>query len=254
MSVRHTLVAALAGIAAFAASSSAALATEGAWSQVEAESRAAGVEWVDRHDRGEHEHHRHDHRRKPFSVKIIGFNDYHGNLLSPGTFGVNTSVPAAQRPAVGGADYLAGYVAALKKQNPLNVVVGAGDFIGASPLVSALFFDEPAVETLNKIGLEFNAVGNHEFDKGAAELKRLQRGGCKLTNGVPDPNSSRGLGSKKPGRFDGADFQWLSANVIETASGRTLLPAYGIKKFNGVRVAFIGMTIKGTPSSSRPAA
>ncbi len=252
MSVRHTLVAVLAGIAGFAACTGTALAVEGSWSSLDADSRAFGVEWVGRHDGDDHEHQRHDRHRKPFSVKIIGFNDYHGNLLSPGTFGVNTSVPAAQRPAVGGADYLAGYVATLKKQNPLNVVVGAGDFIGASPLVSALFFDEPAVETLNKIGLEFNAVGNHEFDKGAAELKRLQRGGCKLTNGVQDPNSCKGLGSKKPGRFDGADFQWLSANVIETASGRTLLPAYGIKKFNGVRVAFIGMTLKGTPTIVTP--
>jgi 5'-nucleotidase len=186
------------------------------------------------------------------TVKIIGFNDYHGNLQSPGTFGINTIVPAAQRPAVGGAEYLAAYVSRLKAQNPLNVVVGAGDFIGASPLISALFFDEPAVETLNKIGVEFNAVGNHEFDKGSAELKRLQSGGCKLTDGLPDPNSCKGLGSGAPGTFDGAKFKWLSANVYETATGRTLLPAYGIKNFDGVKVAFIGMTLKGTPSIVTP--
>ena len=188
----------------------------------------------------------------PIGVKIIGFNDFHGNLQSPGTFGQNTVVPAAQRPAVGGAEYIAAYVARLKAQNPNNAVVGGGDFIGASPLISALFFDEPAVETLNKIGLEFNAVGNHEFDKGSAELKRLQNGGCKITNGAPDPNSCKGLGSAAPGRFDGAHFKWLSANVIETATGRTLLPPYGIKTFNGVKVAFIGMTLKGTPGIVTP--
>jgi 5'-nucleotidase len=188
----------------------------------------------------------------PFTVKIIGFNDYHGTLQSPGTFGVNTSVPTASRPAVGGADYLAGYVSQLKSQNPLNVVVGAGDFIGASPLVSALFFDEPAVETLNKIGLEFNAVGNHEFDKGSAELRRLQNGGCKSTNGALDPNSCKGLGSAAPGSFDGAKFKWLSANVFETATGRTLFAPYGIKSFNGVKVAFIGMTLKATPTIVTP--
>ena len=186
------------------------------------------------------------------TVKVIGFNDYHGNLQSPGTFGINTIVPAAQRPAVGGAEYLAAYVARLKAQNRLNVVVGAGDFIGASPLISALFFDEPAVETLNRIGVEFNAVGNHEFDKGSAELKRLQSGGCKNSDGVPDPNSCKGLGSGTPGTFDGAKFKWLSANVFETATGRTLLPAYGIKTFDGVKVAFIGMTLKGTPSIVTP--
>ena len=189
---------------------------------------------------------------EPITVKVIGFNDYHGNLKSPGTFGVNTTVPAAQRPAVGGAEFMAAYVARMKAQNPLNVVVGAGDYIGATPLISALFFDEPAVETLNRIGVEFNAVGNHEFDKGSAELKRLQYGGCKLTNGLPDPNSCKGLGSGAPGTFDGARFKWLSANVIETATGRTLLPPYGVKTFNGVKIAFIGMTLRSTPSVVTP--
>ncbi len=191
--------------------------------------------------------------RAPFTVKIIGFNDYHGTLESPGTFGANTGIPAAQRPPVGGAEYLAAYVARLKATNPNSVVVGAGDFIGATPLVSALFFDEPAVETLNKIGLEFNAVGNHEFDKGKDELRRLQSGGCKLNNsGQPDPNSCRGFGSSAPGTFDGAKYKWLSANVVETATGRTLLAPYGVKTFNGVRMAFIGMTLKGTPGIVTP--
>ena len=188
----------------------------------------------------------------PFVVKLIGFNDYHGNLQTPGTFGINTTVPTALRPAVGGAEYMAAYIARLKAQNPLNVVVGAGDLVGASPLISALFFDEPAVETLNKMGLEFSSVGNHEFDKGSAELRRLQNGDCKKTNGAIDPNSCKGLGSAAHGTFDGAKFKWLSANVIETATGRTLLPAYGVKTFNGVKVAFIGMTLKGTPSIVTP--
>src|SRR5262245_5583990 len=87
-------------------------------------------------------------------VKIIALNDYHGNLESPGTFSTNTLTPGALRPPAGGADAIAAYVARLKALNPNNVVVGAGDFIGASPLISALFFDEPAVETLNKIGVE----------------------------------------------------------------------------------------------------
>jgi 5'-nucleotidase len=190
--------------------------------------------------------------KAPFTVKIVGFNDYHGNLETPGTFGVNTLVPTASRPSVGGAEYLAAYVARMKAANPLNVVVGAGDFIGATPLISALFFDEPAVETLNQIGVEFNAVGNHEFDKGKTELKRLQAGGCKTTNGVPEANSCKGFGSATTGTFDGAKFKWLSANVVETATGKTLLPAYGIKSFNGVKVAFIGMTLKGTPGIVTP--
>ena len=188
----------------------------------------------------------------PITIKIVGFNDFHGNLQSPGTFGQNTVVPPSQRPAVGGVDYIGAYVARLKAQNPLNVVVGAGDIIGASPLVSALFFDEPAVETMNHIGLEFTSVGNHEFDKGSAELRRLQNGGCHTTGGVPDANSCKGLGSRAPGTFDGAKYRWLSANVIENATGRPLLAPYGIKSFNGVKVAFIGMTLKATPTIVTP--
>jgi 5'-nucleotidase len=189
---------------------------------------------------------------KPFTVKMIGFNDYHGNLESPGTFGTSTAVPAADRPPVGGADFMAAHVAKLKAQNPLNVVVGAGDLIGATPLISASFFDEPAIETLNRIGLEFSAVGNHEFDQGATELQRLQNGGCKTVAGVQSANSCKGAAVGTPVPFEGAKFKWLSANVIATATGKPLLPAYGIKTFNGVKVAFIGMTLKATPSIVTP--
>jgi 5'-nucleotidase len=189
---------------------------------------------------------------KPFTVKMIGFNDYHGNLESPGTFGTSTAVLAADRPPVGGAEFMAAHVAKLKSQNPLNVVVGAGDLIGATPLISASFFDEPAIETLNRIGLEFSAVGNHEFDQGATELQRLQNGGCKTIAGVQSANSCKGAAVGTPVPFEGAKFKWLSANVITTATGKPLLPAYGIKTFNNVKVAFIGMTLKATPSIVTP--
>jgi 5'-nucleotidase len=188
----------------------------------------------------------------PFTVKLIGFNDYHGNLQSPGTFGASATVPAAERPPVGGAEYIAAHVAKLKAQNPLNVVVGAGDLIGATPLISSLFLDEPSVETLNRIGLEFSAVGNHEFDKGSTELLRLQNGGCRTAGGTQDPNSCKGATVGTPVPFEGAKFKWLSANVVQAATGRTLLPAYGTKKFNDVNVAFVGMTLKATPTIVTP--
>jgi 5'-nucleotidase len=182
------------------------------------------------------------------AFKVIGFNDYHGNLQSPGSFAPNLAVPAAQRVPVGGADYMAAHVNKLKAQNPNHVVVGAGDMIGATPLISSLFHDEPAVETLNRIGLEFNAVGNHEFDKGSPDLLRLQHGGCKTVDGQIDANSCQGAKVGTPVPFEGARFQWLSANVVVSATGQTLLPAYGVKRFDGVPVAFIGMTLKDTPA------
>jgi 5'-nucleotidase len=188
----------------------------------------------------------------PFAVKIIAINDYHGNLQTPGTFGQNLNVPSAQRPAVGGAEYLSAYIAKAKAANPLNVVVTAGDNIGASPLISALFSDEPAVETLNRMGVEFSSVGNHEFDKGSAELLRLQKGGCKVTNGATDPGSCKGASAGTPVPFEGAKFHWLSANVIQNSTGQPLLPAFGVKQFKNVKVAFIGMTLKDTPSIVTP--
>ena len=166
--------------------------------------------------------------RAPFAVKLIAFNDFHGHVEV--------------------ADALAANVARLRSRAAHSVVVGAGDSIGASPLVSSLFLDEPAVEVLNRIGLEFNSVGNHEFDKGAVELMRLQNGGCKLG----EAHSCQGASVGTPVPFEGAKFRWLSANVIEQASGKTLLPAYGIKTFDGIPIAFIGATLKGTPTIVRP--
>jgi 5'-nucleotidase len=186
----------------------------------------------------------------PFVVKVIGFNDFHGNLESSGTFGQTAA--AADKPAVGGADYLAGHIAKLKAQNPLNVVVGAGDMISASPLISASFNDEPTIEALNRAGLEFTSVGNHEFDKGSAELLRMQTGGCRVVNGAQDPNSCKGALAGTPVPFEGAKFKYLSANVISTTTGKPLLAAYGTKTFNGVKMAFVGMTLKATPTIVTP--
>ncbi|MBL8533108.1 MAG: bifunctional metallophosphatase/5'-nucleotidase [Betaproteobacteria bacterium] len=169
------------------------------------------------------------------NVKLIGFNDFHGNLKSPGNFSGN--------PA-GGADYLAGYIASLKAQNPNTVVIHAGDMVGASPLVSALFHDEPTIEAMNKIGVDIASVGNHEFDEGRTELIRMKTGGCHPT----DANSCKG----PDGTFKGARFQFLAANVIDKATGQPLFPRYVVKTFGGVRMAFIGMTLEGTPTIVTP--
>ncbi|BBL59828.1 bifunctional metallophosphatase/5'-nucleotidase [Methylomonas koyamae] len=181
------------------------------------------------------------------TIKIVAFNDFHGQLESPGNFR-NLPTDAASTIPLGGADWMAGYVADLKAQNPSTIVVSAGDIIGATPLVSALFHDEPTIETMNRLGLEFNAVGNHEFDEGKDELKRMQNGGCHPS----DPNSCKGAEVGTPVPFEGAKFKFLAANVVETASGKTLFPQYAIKTVGGVRVGFIGMTLKETPTIVTP--
>jgi 5'-nucleotidase len=173
------------------------------------------------------------------TVKVIALNDFHGQVQSPGSF---SGVPA------GGVDAIASHVAALKAQNPNSAVVSAGDLIGATPLISAFFHDEGTIETMNRVGLEFNAVGNHEFDDGRLELLRMQSGGC---SGA-DANTCKGADVGTPVPFEGAKFKFLAANVVDSVTGKTLFPAYGIKQFGNVRVGFIGMTLKETPTIVTP--
>jgi 5'-nucleotidase len=195
----------------------------------------------------DHKHPHHGHH-KTVTVKIIAFNDFHGQLESPGTLRANAA-SATPVYSVGGADAFAGHIARLKAQNPHSVVVSAGDLIGATPLVSALFHDEPTIEVMNRAGLDFNAVGNHEFDEGKAELQRMQKGGCHPTD---TGNSCKGneVGTGYP--FEGADFKFLAANVEDTTTGKTIFPPYAIQKFGKAKVAFIGMTLKDTPSIVTP--
>ena len=189
---------------------------------------------------------------QPVLVKILALNDLHGQLESPGSS--RASAAAAPVP-VGGVDALAGYIAAARAQNPRTVVVSAGDLIGATPLVSALFHDEPTIEAMNRAGLDFNAVGNHEFDDGVDELLRMQRGGCHPS----DPaHSCRGAEVGTPVPFEGARFHFLAANVAERSSGQTLFPPYGIRRFElgggkQARIAFIGMTLQATAQIVSPA-
>ncbi|MDE2158674.1 MAG: metallophosphoesterase, partial [Burkholderiales bacterium] len=176
----------------------------------------------------------------PFQVEILALNDFHGNLMPPlgGIRIQDGEHPGRWRSvAAGGAEHLATAIAALKAKNPNHIVVAAGDLIGASPLLSALFHDEPTVRALNLMGLEVSAVGNHEFDKGTAELLRMQNGGCHPTQGCNPPQPV----------FPGAAWHYLAASTIVKATGKTLFPPYYIKRFQGVPVAFIGLTLKETP-------
>ena len=175
-------------------------------------------------------------------VQLLGINDFHGHLEAdtPGTV-TRRLHPAEVRVPAGGAEYLATHIRALKRRNPNTLVVAAGDLVGASPMLSSLFHDEPTIEALNAIGLDVSAVGNHEFDEGPAELLRLKRGGCHPRDGCRDGNGYRG-----------ADFAFLAANVTSVRTGRTLFPPYVIKRIGGVRIGFIGMTLEGTPELLLP--
>ena len=171
-------------------------------------------------------------RGEPVDLQILAINDFHGNIAtSSSSFG-----------GTGRADYLAANIQAAEAAAPgSSIFVSAGDLIGASPLISALFHDEPTIEAMNLLGLDLNAVGNHEFDEGAAELLRMQNGGSHPVDGDLDGDP-----------FGGADFQFLAANVVHDATGRTVFPAVAIRRFEAMPVAFIGMTLEGTPTIVTP--
>ncbi len=173
-------------------------------------------------------------------LQILALNDFHGNLEPPSGSSGRVTLPGGTTVNAGGAQYLATHIKSLEEGQENSIFVAAGDLIGASPLLSALFHDEPTIEAMNEMDLEISSVGNHEFDEGSEELLRMQRGGCHPVDGCADGDP-----------FDGADFQYLSANVFKKHN-KTLLPAYEIEKYDGIKVAFIGLTLEGTPDIVTP--
>ena len=174
--------------------------------------------------------------RAPIEVQVLAFNDFHGNLETPPPVEVADPDGTKRKIVTGGVAHLAAALARLRQGHPNTVTVSAGDTIGASPLISANYLDEPTIDAMNLLGLELNSVGNHEFDRGADELKRMQAGGCaKFTRRVPC--------AVEP--FGGAKFRYLAANVVQ-ADGSTIFPPDAIKQLGPVRIGFIGMTLKGT--------
>jgi len=176
-------------------------------------------------------------------VRLIAFNDFHGHL-EPGENAIDVpdpANPASTRPLrVGGAAHLATLVARLRAEQPRSVVVSSGDLVGASPLISGLFYDEPTIEVMNAIGIDLNAVGNHEFDQGVDELRRLAKGGCRAAS--PGPRRS----CQRPG-YAGARFPFLAANVLDRATDQPIFAPTLVKSFDGVRVGFIGVVTRSTP-------
>ncbi len=183
----------------------------------------------------------------PVEVAVLAFNDFHGNLEPPRqAVGMPDGQGGTAQVPAGGVAWLASALDALRARHPNSLTVAAGDLISASPLASSLFLDEPSVEVLSRIGLDYAAVGNHEFDRGTKELLRMQTGGCeKLTPREPCQLE----------RFAGARYHYLAASTL-TASGVPLFPASAIRTFGSgaaqVKVGVIGLTLRGTPMLVNP--
>ncbi|WP_217546271.1 bifunctional UDP-sugar hydrolase/5'-nucleotidase [Streptomyces sp. GbtcB6] len=184
--------------------------------------------------------HGHQHPGRYQDVQLLSFNDLHGNLEPPaGSSGRVTEAQAdgtTKTIDAGGVEYLATHLREARKGHPYSVTAAGGDMVGASPLISGLFHDEPTIEALNKLDLDVTTVGNHEFDEGARELARLQNGGCHPTDGC--------YTGKK---FKGADFPYLAANVLDEKTDKPILKPYWVWQKKDVKIGFIGVTLEGTP-------
>src|SRR4051812_5220550 len=208
-----------------------------------------------------HRHHGHGswHTHRDTHVQLLAINDLHGHLApnTPGTIqtgcckpvitnGVQTGWTQLAVPA-GGIAYLATHIKTLRATNRNTVAVGAGDLIGASPLVSALFHDEPTIEAMNSIGLDVTGVGNHEFDEGVGELLRMRYGNQLGGNGCHPVD-----GCQHGTPFGGSLFQYLAANVFYQGTNRTILPPYEVRKIHNTKIGFIGLTFEATPTVVTP--
>jgi 5'-nucleotidase len=180
-------------------------------------------------------------------VHLLAFNDLHGNLETGGTL---------YGKYAGGAPYLAKMVKDRQAQyGDHQVTVHAGDNIGASPLANGLFHEEPITIASNLMNVDLASVGNHEFDKGAAELLRIQNGGCHADGctgapyALPDGSTTD--------VYPGADFQYLSTNVVMNSTGETLFPAYATKRLKSdsgkkFTIGFLGEVLESTPTIVTP--
>ncbi|MGW0474519.1 bifunctional metallophosphatase/5'-nucleotidase [Streptomyces coeruleorubidus] len=173
-------------------------------------------------------------------VQLLSFNDLHGNLEPP--TGSSGRVTEHQHDGTtktidaGGVEYLATHLRQAREGEKYSITAAGGDMVGASPLISGLFHDEPTIEALNKLDLDVTSVGNHEFDEGAKELARLQNGGCHPKDGCYADQ-----------KFQGADFPYLAANVLDEKTKKPILKPYWVWKKKDVKVGFIGVTLEGTP-------
>ncbi|HWI73712.1 MAG TPA: 5'-nucleotidase C-terminal domain-containing protein [Baekduia sp.] len=184
-----------------------------------------------------HHGHGHHHPPKPpktVSLQVLGVNDLHGNL--------EPTLVSGQ--AAGGVAYLGSYLAAAKAADPKGTIIAhAGDTVGASPLISSWFHDEPTIEATNLMDFDVGTLGNHEFDEGGTEMLRLIRGGHR-----EDGKQFKDDTDTSDPDYGGADYPYVSANVTYADSGRYVLPPFTITKREGIPVGIIGVTTTETPS------
>ncbi|MEV6729904.1 MULTISPECIES: bifunctional metallophosphatase/5'-nucleotidase [unclassified Streptomyces] len=180
-------------------------------------------------------------KSRTVDVQMLSFNDFHGTLEPPqgssGTVSERQADGTTKAIPAGGVEYLATSLREARKGHEYSVTAAAGDMIGGSPMLSGLFHDEPTVEALNKLKLDVTSVGNHEFDEGKTELRRMVYGGCHPVEGCFEYGKE----------YTGTEFKYLAANVTDEKTKRPLMSPTFIWKKGDVKIGFIGVTLEGTP-------
>jgi 2',3'-cyclic-nucleotide 2'-phosphodiesterase (5'-nucleotidase family)/predicted AlkP superfamily phosphohydrolase/phosphomutase len=164
-------------------------------------------------------------------VDILDISDYHGQLVPLSEAADNVTGTGAANPtfAIGGSAFLKPWFDAYRADNPSRTItVTAGDAVGATPPISAAFGDKPTIELMNMMGFTLDGLGNHNFDRGEQYLR----------------NELIPL----------ADFKYVSANIIDPATGEP--PAEWSKSrtidLGGVRLAVIGFSNEDIPELTKP--
>lgn len=179
------------------------------------------------------------------SVQLLSITDFHGQLEP-----TDDTVTDAhgKKITVGGAAYLAAHIKRLRSGHPNSIFFATGDNFSGWPKAVWSAQDEPTIEVMNQLGLEFSAVGNHELDVSRSFLiDHMVHGECFGRIGL-DSCFVDSTGS----RFHGADFDYLTGNVVTTRGHRHILPGTIVKRVDipgsreQLRVGFINLTIPST--------
>jgi len=180
------------------------------------------------------------------TIQLLGVNDFHGQLEP-------TTRRDAAGKTLGGAAFLDAYFDRYEAQNPERTIrVHAGDMVGASPLISSYFHDEPTVYAMNSMEFDVGTLGNHEFDEGGEEMLRLIDGGQRSDGKqFKDGPDGEPVNTSDP-NFPGAAFPYVAANTEYKDTGEPILPPYKVVKKDGIDVGFIGVTTLETPRIVTP--
>lgn len=178
-------------------------------------------------------------------LQLLGVNDLHGRLESP---------KAGRREAggapvdIGGAAALDAHLDRAERSHPGRTIrVHAGDMVGASPLLSSHFHDEPTVRAINLMDFDVGTLGNHEFDEGGDELARLLRGGQRSDGRQFKRDAGGREANTSAPDFGGVDFPYIAANTVDREE-RLRLPPTRVIERAGMKVGFIGVATTATPN------